>query len=348
MKTLIALLLLCVSLPAQVYKVEVQRDNARGEGTCVSIGNDDEFGYLLTAAHVVGDAATVTVCDRVSTHRAKVIAKEYGNGNDIAVLAIRGMRSKSNYYLSEEFNAADGTVLVGCRLGGPVLARRVKHEERNRYHCSHNVCIGDSGGAIVTQQGYLVAIVNSANNPRCGDTVWTTTNLCHWMRTNCPQGYCSPPRYRVTPVAPARARVVIDPPQYRVQPLAPRPLQEPLPEPKPTQAPGKPVVDYERLADALYVKYGDKLKGDKGDRGERGYTGPVGPAGANGEAGTCPSEIELRAAIAAYLQAHPLPSPSLPSRRFLIVDGTNIIDDEIYRPDEPVILDVRKLTKNAD
>jgi len=303
---MMAMLWAWTPISAQVYKVEVDHGDKRGEGTCVSIGNDEQNGYLLTAAHVVGDAKTVMVRDRVSTHRAKVIAKEYANGNDIAVLAIPGMHSKSNYYLSDEIDASDGSVLVGCRLGGPVLARAVKHEERNRYHCSQDVCVGDSGGAIVTKQGYLVGIVNSTNAPTCGDTVWATTNLAHWVRTNCPQGYCPPPRYRVTPIAPARPRVVIDPPQYRVEPLP-----QPTPIPTPTPA---PTVDYERLADVIVARHGSKLKGDKGDRGERGYTGPVGPQGENGakgEAGTGPSGNELRAAVAAYLQANPLPSPSL-------------------------------------
>lgn len=348
MKSLITLLLLCASLPAQVYKVEAYREvcqpngctTYRGEGTCVSIGADEQYAYFLTAAHVVKDRTRVVVKDGGKEHAAEVLAQEYSNQNDIAVLGVPGMECRYNFYLTEDKMPEDGKVLIGCRKGGNKVPRAVSYKGDNWFECSQMVCIGDSGGPIVTPQGRVVGIANSVDHIECGRNVRCTTNVAQWVRQNCPQGYCVLPQYRVTPVAPARPRVVIDPPQYRVEPLAPRPLQEPLPDTKPKPEP-KPAltIDYNKLADVMVARHGDRL------RGERGPAGPAGQDGANGEAGTSPSETELRAAIAAHLQANPLPSPSLPNRRFLIVDGKNIIDDEVYGPDEPVILDVRKLVR---
>jgi len=335
MKTLIALLLLCAVLPAQVYKVNAHLGGTRKEGTCVCIGADSEQSYFLTAAHVVNGARDITI----KNHRVDVIAQEYTDGVDIAVLALRGFAPEHQYHVGKD--PEQGAVLVGCRLGGPRVARSVRHQKGGWYECSEDVCDGDSGGPIVTADGRVVGIVNSITSPRCGREVYATVNVAKWIQNNCPQ--CIAPQYRVHPV-PGRVRfqppVVVEPPSYVVEPLAPRPLQEPLPQPTP--APAKTVVDYERLADVVFAKYGRQLKG------ETGPPGPMGQNGANGEAGTSPSETEVKAAVAAYLQANPLPSPSLPSRRFLIVDGKNIIDDEVYGPADPVVLDVRKLTKNAD
>jgi len=320
-------------LLAQVYKVNAHLGGTRKEGTCVCVGADSEQSYFLTAAHVINGARDITINNR----RVHVLAQEYNDGTDIAVLALRGFAPEHQYHIGED--PSQGSVLVGCRLGGPRISRAVRHQRGGWFECSADVCDGDSGGPILTAQGRVVGIVNSITSPRCGRKVYATVNVAQWVQNNCPQ--CIAPQYRVHPV-PGRVRfqppVVVEPPSYVVEPLAPRPLQDPLPEPKPTPA----AVDYQRLADVVFAKYGSQLKGEQGERG------PQGLPGTSGEAGTSPSETELRAAIATYLQANPLPSQPLPSRRFLIVDGKNIIDDEVYRPDEPVILDVRKLTKNAN
>jgi len=99
-------------------------------------------------------------------------------------------------------------------------------------------------------------------------------------------------------------------PQQRSVPWTPPPQKPPL---HPQQIESQPVldsIDYEKLADTIVSRHSDKLRG------------PQGPPGKD----------------AAVLRQ------DLPSRRFVIVDGGQVIDDKTYAPDQPVVIDIQRLS----
>lgn len=102
-------------------------------------------------------------------------------------------------------------------------------------------------------------------------------------------------------------------PQHRPAVQIPPPqYTQPSPHP-PAQFESQPIVgaiDYEKLADAIATRHSDKLRG------------PPGPAGQDGQ----------------------VVQQTLPSRRFVIVDGGKVIDDKTYAPGQPVVIDIQRLS----
>ena len=114
-------------------------------------------------------------------------------------------------------------------------------------------------------------------------------------------------------------------------------------------------------------------KGEKGERGEIGLQGPMGPQGPRGPAAEITDEqlALISAAVYQKMQSDPkfrgpqgLPGEitdsqiqqikaevlaSLPSLRVLLVDGSTgtVIDDETYRPGEPLVLDFQRVINAA-
>ena len=129
------------------------------------------------------------------------------------------------------------------------------------------------------------------------------------------------------------------------------------------------------IAKAIKDALGD-LKGETGERGLQGPIGPQGPRGPQGEPGQ-PGQItdEQLALIAASVYQKmqtdpkfrgPAGSPgeitalqieqikaevlaSLPDLRVLLVDGStgSVIDDETYKPGEPLVLDFQRVINAA-
>lgn len=166
------------------------------------------------------------------------------------------------------------------------------------------------------------------------------------------------------------------PPAQPSQPLPQDPIaQGPSIEP-PSNSPNcvPCVPDYDKIASEVWARMDkDKLRGEKGEQGERGPAGPAGPPGEiteehisglvsaistqikndpsmrgprgpqgpPGEPGQI-TDDQLRLIVSEVLA-------KLPSRRFVVVDGSTrkIIEDESYRPDEAIVLDVRKIVNAA-
>lgn len=101
----------------------------------------------------------------------------------------------------------------------------------------------------------------------------------------------------------------------------------------PSQQPVNIQIDYAKVADILFQKYGDQLKGDRGPKGDVGPQGGQGPQGKQGEPGE---------------SADPSKVPS-GNRRVIVVNGSDrtVIDDETYGPDEPIVLDVQNIVNAA-
>lgn len=129
-------------------------------------------------------------------------------------------------------------------------------------------------------------------------------------------------------------------------------------------------VDIDAVVQAVIAKM-PATKGEKGDKGDPGPPGPQGPPGKDGTGGQV--DYQQVAAIAAKVaneiftkRAGELPTGGLsesevneivakaiadiPDRRVVLVDGANgkILDDETYKPDEPIVLDFQQVIRDAE
>jgi len=111
-------------------------------------------------------------------------------------------------------------------------------------------------------------------------------------------------------------------------------------------------------------------KGPKGDKGEIGLQGPIGPQGPRGPAGEITDEQLALIAASVYQMMQKDPKfrgpagevsqeeinrikadvmAALPDIRVLLVDGSTrqVLDDETYRPGEPIVLDFQRVISAA-
>jgi hypothetical protein len=90
------------------------------------------------------------------------------------------------------------------------------------------------------------------------------------------------------------------------------------------------------------LKADPAMRGPQGPTGQAGPTGPTGPAGKDGE-GITPAQIaKLKAELLAEMKAN------IPDTRVLLVGGGKIIDDETYKPGEPIVLNMTQLIRAAN
>lgn len=141
-----------------------------GAGSGVIISDD---GYIITNAHVINGASSVTVTlNSGDAHSAQIVG--YDNENDIAVLKIdaTGLApatiGDSSKLVVGEFSVAVGNPLG--RLGGTVtdgiisaLDREVTVEEQTMtlLQTSASISPGSSGGGLFNARGELVGITNA-------------------------------------------------------------------------------------------------------------------------------------------------------------------------------------------
>lgn len=150
-------------------------------------------------------------------------------------------------------------------------------------------------------------------------------------------------------------------------------------------ADGKPGnVDLQQLAAVIVSRYGDRLRGERGEPGKDGGRGAQGQKGDQGPRGLigvpddedirnwligATADPEAKKALAAILtdiaavdprvdelirrleavENRPNGSFTETPQRVLIVDGSTktVLDDEVFQPGEPIVLDVRKLTEST-
>jgi S1-C subfamily serine protease len=234
---------------------------------------------------------------------------------------------------------------------------------------------GDSGGPIFNQTGQLVGCLWGAGT---GETVGTTTSrfrifikplfprLAQWRANRigrqiagvgfeCPDGSCQqqPSQQGGRPVQqePGAQPTPVEPDLDSGTSLRP-PLNCPPGPQGPKGEPGKDGKDgrdgqvtEEHLASIVAavvsnLKNDPSTRGPKGDTGQVGPTGPTGPPGKDGQGVTPEQLAALKAELLAEIQH--------PNIRVVIGNGGKIVDDETYRPGEPIVLDIEALVRAAN
>jgi len=138
---------------------------------------------------------------------------------------------------------------------------------------------------------------------------------------------------------------------------------------EPDKKPEASACDPEAIRKAIEEAMKD-AKGPKGDKGEIGLQGPIGPQGPRGPAGEITDEQLALIAASVYQMMQKDPKfrgpagevsqeeinrikadvmAALPDIRVLLVDGSTrqVLDDETYRPGEPIVLDFQRVISAA-
>lgn len=92
-----------------------------------------------------------------------------------------------------------------------------------------------------------------------------------------------------------------------------------------------PQITVQQVAEYLVTHHADQLRGVQGPAGPGGPPGPAGPA----------TDVDLQELIARIVELETR------KRRVLLVEDGNVLDDESYGPDEPIVLDLKRIVKQS-
>ena len=286
-----------------------------GMGSGVILSSEPGRTVIATAAHVVQGSQSVTV-DLFRDFGVKSYTAAVSIVNDTTDLALMTVVANtlplpSVIGASASPATGDVTFGIGCSGGAgvSVMTCRVQSLDGGDVFASGAVAQGRSGGGLYNRRFELIGICSATNQRR--QDGWYIGHaklkalLSEW----------EPTQYRRAGGFGVGVGIGIGMSCGHRPCTNPNcPNCRPRPRPTPTQT------------------------GRIGDRGLPGITGPMGPPGRNGSDGVSPDVAGLLARIEALEKQ---------KRRVILVDGKSkaVIDDESYAADEPIILDVRQLTK---
>lgn len=342
--------------------------NSSSKGSGVYLGDR----YVLTAWHVIkdlnGGGGTVVFRDRgVVPYRVYL-----SDGlQDQALLEISTPHPTLVGVEMELANPVQGQQVYsagfgrGFRVfGGPVRGFASNSGGQSEWLFHHNGAVpGDSGGPVFTTAGRLLGCLwGSANNQTYGTTPSRTAvfvkplfpRLAQWranriagkiagiaIEPGCSTGQCPPsiggsrPVQAIPDPVPSDGEMQLNFPNGKPGPPGPA---GPQGERGPAGVDGKDGVDgqsvtTEQLA-AIAAAITQQLKNDpslKGPKGDRGEAGSI----------TDQQLAEIKRQVLAEIK--------FPDRRIMLVDGSTgeVIDDETYKPGEPIVLDFQRVINAA-
>ncbi len=167
-----------------VVRVEAPVCGAAGrysQGTGFVAAADDGGRFVVTNAHVVGDARDVSVEGARGTDRARVVVAD--SAADVAVLDVDGDTGPALPLASEPADNGTPVVVLGHPEGGPLTATagvvvqrlpvstvdeasvapgNLPSDLREVYRLAADVRHGNSGSPLLTTDGTVVGVVNAA------------------------------------------------------------------------------------------------------------------------------------------------------------------------------------------
>ena len=146
--------------------VEVKSINFRGQsnfGSGIIISDD---GYIITASHLVNDAASITLVNQGSEHPAKLIG--YDQFSDVAVLksemnALRPIKFPNNLDVSigDKVYALGNPFNLGISVSSGILSatgRNFGNPYLNIFQTDASINRGNSGGALINEMGEFIGM----------------------------------------------------------------------------------------------------------------------------------------------------------------------------------------------
>ena len=287
----------------------------RGTGVCVAWSQDKTKSFIVTAKHNIEDAPHDV---RVEVGGESVRAEDirFHPTEDVATLWVpRHIPDRA--FLASPSTLVDQTpvIFTGLRTGKPLDGTLMDTEwirGQNNVHPQQ----GDSGGPVLIQyangQQAVAGIVTGYDSENYNTKYVHTRRIVSFVKT----------QYGSCPTCPEYVRPIVRQPMVGI---------------------GFPSGPPEILI-------------PKGGQGPAGPQGPPGPTGPQGEQGPPPDPRLVEQLVINWLEQNKVqlgPDPDIERRltelenrnlRVMIVDGKTkeVIDDETYKPGEPVIFDLRR------
>ena len=328
--------------------IHVQSDDGSA-GSGVSIGD----GIVLTAAHVIDNARSVTITCKEGRFTGTPTISLYGDLG--AILLSRSLRVPQVKVAPGDLTLGQTVYAAGYDFGtryrvfrGTIQHWSIVENGKHAWSGPAGAISGNSGGPVFNDRGELVGIISGSMevSSEGGGTSWVHLTTIRNFLGRLKQRRLCPPGTQPCPPGDSQPNA----PDVYPLPGQPSPLPDPMPADPIAGPPGPPgrdgrdgvdgrtpteaelvalirqSIDYDKLAEVVVTKYGDQLKGEKGDTGPAGESAPM-------------DEI-VAAVIAAF-----------PPRRVVVFDSGHSppkkIDDETYKPGEAMVFDVQRIFNAA-
>jgi len=311
---------------ASAYLIKSQGQGVIRTATCVCVGQSETHGLFLTNRHVLSQASQAHVSDGEQWLEIKQVKIESDPLVDLASFVVEGTDWDSVRILTGSpvgqrvtvcgYSDRDDFCFTGKTNSVSSVIAGGKH-----------VIEGDSGGAVLVEHDGEVKLAGVvwARNTQRPETEFVPAAKCE---VHLQKYYRRPPRCDKFGRCPLPNGTI----EYRYK-------QKP-------NLLGAPTIEhYERRSDPVPKSDapGLPVAGPAGPRGDRGPAGKTGPSGADGQTG--PAGPVGPAADLTDLQRRIKQLEGI-QRRVVLVSGGEIIDEETYSIDEPIVLDLTRIIKN--
>lgn len=352
---------------AQVVEIETwdqATPQTSGLGSAVCIGSDSESGdrIFATARHNFADSSAASVI--LDGQRYPVTRVRAAIDDDLMLFWCQAPAAEMPVR-SDPVPVGSTVEIVGFgpKSQGKSTRISVRQARINGVEMQTGELIaagepvirGDSGGAVV-YDGELVGIVNAfVINPR-SETMFTPASRVISLAQYCPGGQCRPIVIRRQMQQPMMGiGIPIGPP--RSVPIAvPLPKPETVYVPRPTPDPISYQPTDSQIAAAVnawMIRNSGQLRGPKGDTGQPGQRG----------SGLDKTHIE--STIITWLEANrdaivggpPVDLAAIESRiselekrklRVILSENSRILKEQVYGPNEPIVLDLKRIRGAPD
>jgi hypothetical protein len=348
--------------PAYPIKAFNGRELASASAVPVAVHSTSGRTVFLTTAHnFEGLSADIWwVWNEAARDWKQITRVHMDTANDVATFEAAGNWPMLSL-IEDESEVPDDTPVVVCGYGADLSKEKACFSARS--HMSGRwptltsvdgagVIPGDSGGAVVvrSQSGKrcLLGLVQSFSRPtrRTVESQFVPASACRQILyrhygslPQCtPWGCPAPSNYQ------RYERIEPQPFNY---PRVERYEQIGTPQPsKPKPQPSPPTLDMDDIRAEINTTVVDWLERNREQlRGPKGADGRDGVNGADGKPGKDAADISV-SQIAQYLVENHAEQLGA-SRRVVIVSGGQVLDDETYGPNEAIVLDLQRISRQV-
>ena len=342
---LILLVFFCSGASGQVYRVRAKdRQGVIGMGSAVYVGG----GIFVSAEHVFPPGGQgVIYDDQGQWHWITKLKRDPSPDTDLVSFEV----ADTSYFIATSLVAdvpegVDGTLCGFSPERNEFCFQVSVFDDQLRNRSGQHSLPGDSGGGVFVQTGAKRCLAGvhwgySCEPGPCRTYMTNSRKICRFLRT----------QYGSCPTCP----------QFSVpNPVARPGFPSPVPAPSlpPVRDAGPVAVDYNKLADTLFRRYGERLRGRDGVNGKDGAPGTPGLNGADGATPKVDMD-KLATLLATKYRDQLTPEVDLQtinSRLAVLENQTielvmgdsstkEILDRETYRRGEPLVIDVQFLRR---
>lgn len=338
---IVVFLVVCQSSYGQVAKVIVSTSRAqscepnlcvpggtvKSYGSCVCIAQSDGRCYYLTAGHVIRGATSIHVSLNDGLHEATVLAAT--DEPDLALIAVGGCKGDPFPLYDGQVNKGTELDFVGFTQGGRYSLRKgalIGYRHDGYIDARITVDNGDSGGPLLLNNKTVGILSGYYTRDRYTSRSVGSDVCIAWLRSR-GFDFGNQPQDRPSPVTPPGQPTHVTDDQGALLQLR------------------SEIAELRVLIESGAIRGPQGPAGKDGRNGVDGKQGPPGKDGRDGVDGVTPDLRPIESRLSA-LESE-LSAMKNWKRRMLLVEDGNVIDDESYGINEPIVLDVKRFQRKS-